>query len=407
MKKIKLSLTDKITIIFACAFFALCFFVYKTKDNEKFKIDNAVVKKEEVKAHTINLKKVGFKDLQGFDNENFIEVLPVLIKSCEKIVQSQNDRIVKKIYHDQACKALMNISDKSNENIKKVIEKYFEPHLVLNEDKKSFDGTFTGYYSAELHGSYEKDDVYKYPLYKLPDDLITVDMSMFTNCTRCTYVARYDEENKKLVPYFSKSDIENGKMEKAEVLLWVDNPVDALILHIQGSGVVILPDGNEVKVNYAGNNGHAFIGIGAILKSFDLLEKGKGSMQDVKEWLNNNKEEAEKLMNINPRYIFFRQAVNNEGPIGSLGVELTEKRSLAVDNNYIPLGTFIWLDTVSPDGDKIQNLMSAQDTGIAIKGRIRGDFYFGHGEKAFKDAGRMKSKGFYYLILPKEKLIKE
>jgi len=359
--------------------------------------------KSEKVNYALHYEKVAYDDLIGFKNDNFAEAYPALLKSCDRILSSPKDRFVKKIYWEQACRAISGIKMVTDGTVRNVITKYFEPFLVYDKNGKT-EGLFTGYYSAGINASYKKTEKYKYPVYKLPEDALTLNAETFTDCSQCIYTVRV--ENGRIVPYYTTAEIiKNNVIADKDVLLWADNPVDVMLMHIQGSGIAVLPDKKEVKINYAGNNGHNFVGIGWILKSLELLEKGKGSMPDVKEWLEKNRSQADELMSRNPRYIFFKEAVNNEGPIGSLGVELTPERSLAVDNRYIKLGSFMWLVTKDADGNKIEKLVTAQDTGSAIKGEIRGDFYFGHGKKAFRQAGRMKSKGTYYLLLPKEKLL--
>ena len=350
-----------------------------------------------------HFEKVSYKDLPGFQNDNFAEAYPALLKSCDKILFSPRDRLVKKVYWDQACKALADIKLVTDSTVRNVITKYFDPFLVYDKNGETV-GLFTGYYSAGLNASYKKTEKYKYPVYKLPADALTLNTDAFADCSRCVYTVRVKDG--KIIPYYTTADImKNNVISDKDVLLWADNPIDVMLMHIQGSGVAVMPDKKEIKINYAGNNGYNFVGMGWILKSLDLLENGKGSMPDVKEWLEKNSSRADELISRNPRYIFFKEAVNNEGPIGSLGVELTPERSLAVDSRYIKLGSFIWLVTKDADGNKIEKLVTAQDTGAAIKGEIRGDFYFGYGDKAFHKAGRMRSKGSYYLFLPKEKLL--
>jgi len=353
--------------------------------------------------YTLRYEKVSYDDLAGFKNDNFAKAYPALLKSCDKILSSPRDRLVKKVYWDQACKALENIKLVTDATVRNVITKYYDPFLVYDKNGETV-GLFTGYYSAGINASYRKTEKYKYPVYKLPADALTLNADAFADCSHCVYTVRVKDG--KIVPYYTTADImKNNTISDKDVLLWADNPIDVMLMHIQGSGIAVMPDKKEIKINYAGNNGYGFVGIGWILKSLGLLENGKGSMPDVKEWLEKNSLQAEELILRNPRYIFFKEAVNNEGPIGSLGVELTPERSLAVDNRYIKLGSFIWLVTKDADGNKIEKLVTAQDTGAAIKGEIRGDFYFGYGDRAFHQAGRMRSKGSYYLLLPKEKLL--
>ena len=207
-------------------------------------------------------------------------------------------------------------------------------------------------------------------------------------------------EKGKLAPYYKRGEMENTSLD-APVLLYVDDPVDVFILHIQGSGRVETPDG-VVRIGYAANNGHAFVGIGGLMREEGVLEPGKTSMPHIREWLKKNPQKAQDIMRMNPRYIFFRILDGNlSGPLGAAGVPLTAERSLAVDTTYIPLNTPLFLNTTNANGKKINKLVVAQDIGSAIKGPIRGDYFWGYGEEAFQEAGRMKSTGSYILLWPR------
>ena len=327
---------------------------------------------------------VSFSELPAWDKDNFNEALPAFIKSCTKLDDNWKN----------ICDKLK-VFDGSNEQLKKLLEDNLQPYKIVTESE----GLFTGYYEAELKGSLEKTKEYNVPVYGFPNDMISIDLRDFgyDNSKKPKFFAMVKDG--KAVPYPSRAEIE--KNINAPILLWVDDEADLFLLHIQGSGRVKLPDGSYVKLGYMANNEHPFIGIGSVMKNKGLLESGKTSMPDIREWLRLNPERAKEIMLENPRYIFFRFN-DKEGAVGSLGVPLTAKRSLAIDEEYIELGIPLWLDTMSASGEKIQRLVFAQDTGKAIKGMIRGDFFWGFGEEAFKNAGRMKSKGTYFILLPKD-----
>ena len=210
-------------------------------------------------------------------------------------------------------------------------------------------------------------------------------------------------ESGRMLPYFRRNDIQRGLLgDKAAVLAWVDDPVDAFLLHVQGSGRVLLRDGGVLRIGYAGNNGHRYVSIGrALIKNGELMA-GRAGWVQIRRWIEENPTKADALLAVNPRYIFFRE-ITTAGPIGAQGVALTPRRSLAVDPSYIPLGLPLWLDTVWPgDSDRsLQRLMVAQDTGMAIMGPIRGDFFWGYGKDALVEAGRMKGRGNYFILIPK------
>ncbi|MDE6224272.1 MAG: MltA domain-containing protein, partial [Alphaproteobacteria bacterium] len=257
-------------------------------------------------------------------------------------------------------------------------EYWFEPYMIQNMDGSST-GTFTSYYEAELEGSLNATCEYLNPIYGKPSDLPT-------NGGK----------------YHTREQIENGAIRnKTPVLFWAKDASDVFILHIQGSGIVRTKDGKKYRVGYAGNNGHSFVGIGSILQKNGIRPEGGLSMGSIKDWLDSHPVQAKKLMNQNPRYIFFRDVVG-EGPIGAMGVPLTAGRSIAVDTEYIPLGLPIFLQTNDPNGTPLQRLVIAQDTGTAIKGAIRADYFWGSGKEALQMAGRMRSNGSYYILLPRD-----
>ena len=206
----------------------------------------------------------------------------------------------------------------------------------------------------------------------------------------------------RLVPYPDREKIESGALTgKGLELLWIDDPVDVFLLQVQGSGRVILPDGNVVQVGFAAHNGRSYHSIGRWLIDQGELQAHEASWDGIRGWIEKHPDRASELFAYNPRFIFFR-VLEGPGPIGAEGVALTPERSMAVDTRFIPLGMPLWLDTVRPGGstEPMQRLMVAQDKGGAIKGVVRGDFFWGYGDDALAQAGRMKSSGRYFLLLP-------
>ena len=211
-------------------------------------------------------------------------------------------------------------------------------------------------------------------------------------------------KGRRLEPYPARASIVSGKLDGAlPVLLWLDDLADAFVLHIQGSGRVRLAGGGTVRVGYDGNNGHPFVSIGRKMLDRGLIEPKDASMQAIRRWLRANPKKARALLDEYPRYIFFRE-IEGEGPIGAQGVALTPGRSLAVDPQFVPLGAPLWLDTSQPGSSEkpLRRLVVAQDVGSAILGVVRGDLFWGTGEAALEEAGRMKQPGQYYLLLPRE-----
>lgn len=264
------------------------------------------------------------------------------------------------------------------------------------------EGLFTGYFEAELHGSLTRQGKYETPLYGLPDDLVQVNLGLFSDDLKGkSVVGRVDDG--KLVPYPERDVLQGGWLNThARELVYVDDPVDAFLLQVQGSGRVVLDDGSVMRVGFAAHNGRPYKSIGRWLIDEGELEPHEASWDGIRNWLEKHPDRAARLFAVNPRYVFFRK-LDGDGPIGAQGVALTPKRSMAVDTAYIPLGSLLWLDTTMPgsDGAPLRTLLVAQDKGGAIKGPVRGDFFWGYGDEALAEAGRMKSRGRYYVILPK------
>lgn len=351
----------------------------------------------------VRLSEITFKELPGWKKDNIKDALPALYNSCIALEKIDPNKKLSTEYIDfgtpldwkNFCQEIKNFKG-DNKELYSLLEKYTIPYKLILKEKN--DGIFTGYYEAELKGSMKKNAKYNVPVYGRPYDMVQIDLRDFAiETAKPKFFAMIKDG--KVVPYVSRKDFE--KSPNAPILLWVDSKVDLFILQIQGSGKVKLENGKHIKLGYDSNNEHPFIGIGSLMKEKGLLKQGQTSMPEIKNWLLENPEKAEEIMAENPRYIFFK--INEkDGPVGALGVPLTPKRSLAVDTKYIALGMPLWLDTVDADGDKIQQLVTAQDIGKAIKGKIRGDFFWGFGEEAFLKAGRMKSTGEYFIFLPKK-----
>lgn len=355
----------------------------------------------------IKLKKVSFAELSGWENENFAEVIPVFAKNCTQLQKNKNTYVksdsiqIKTADLQEKCRKFLNQNIKTGPEFKKFMENEFIPYSVSDNGKT--EGKFTSYYEAVINASYKKSSKYKYPIYGKPSDLIELNLHDFDkDLPNTRLVGRV--ENNKFVPYYNRRDIENNGIS-APVIMWGDDLIDIHFMHIQGSAVANMDDGTQVRIGYADNNGHKFKGIGSILISKGLIKPEDSSMPKIREWLRKNPDKAQDLMAENERFIF--QKINNsDGPVGAYGLSLTAGRSLAVDTRYIPLGTMLWLDTVSPDKRDIHKITFAQDIGSAIKGVVRGDYFWGHGEEALKYAGSMNSVGRYYLLIPKETVIK-
>ena len=354
---------------------------------------------------TALLEPVGFDALPGWEADAVAEALPALRRSCRRVLSSADDRAIgpeavggRVADWRPICTELERLAVGDDISARLFFETWFTPFLV--SDNGETEGLFTGYYEAELRGDTTPNGRYRFPLYTRPDDLVSVNLGDFrADLEGERIVGRVDKS--RLVPYFSRAEIESGALSGQKLeLLWADDPVDVFFLHVQGSGRVRLPDGRVKRVGFAASNGLPFYAIGRAMIREKILDGGDVSMQSIRDWLRANPQKAQSMMHRNGRFIFFRE-IRGEGPIGAQGVPLTAGRSLAVDPAHLPLGAPVFLDTTWPASDRsLQRLLVAQDTGSAIKGPVRGDFYWGSGEPALAEAGRMKQKGRYFLFLP-------
>ncbi|GLQ04929.1 murein transglycosylase A [Sneathiella chinensis] len=364
---------------------------------------------EEEIADQLVLEASDFSRLDGWSEDSFTGFLDAFGKSCEKIqtlpdsrsMGGQNIAGTAGDWKD-VCEQGMALSGEAAD-IRSFVETRFTPFSVRNNDQP--DGLFTGYYEASLKGSRVKSETYNTPLLKRPDDLVMVNLGAFRDSLRGQRIAGFVRDGQ-LKPYFDRTEIETGALDDRDLeIVYVDSAVDAFFLHIQGSGWVDMEDGNDLRVGYAGQNGHPYYAIGRTLIEQGHVTKEKMSMQAIRDWLETNPDKADELMRLNRSYVFFRE-LDTGGPIGAQGVELTPERSLAVDRKWMPLGVPIWLETElqeNPDTDIVtpfRRLMMAQDTGGAIRGPVRGDVFWGHGQMAYDRAGAMKSGGRYWILLP-------
>lgn len=331
----------------------------------------------------------------GWNNDNHTAALGGLLQSCTALKEQPAWKA--------ACEAAAQLSS-SNEPaaVSRFFETFFIPHQVINADN-STSGTITGYYEPLLNGSRVATERYRYPLYAAPDDMITVDLTEVHPDLKHKRL-RGRLAGNKLVPYYTRGEIEAGTAPlKGRELVYVDDPVEAFFLHIQGSGQVKFEDGTSMRVGYADQNGHPFRGMARALMFGGEIGIESASMQGIKSWAQKNPGKVQAYMNCNPSYVFFKELPGDlSGPIGTLGVPLTAERSIAVDQRVVPLGVPVFLSTTFPNSKKpLQRLMLAQDTGGAINGGVRADFFWGFGDKAGEQAGKMKQSGMMWVLLPK------
>lgn len=351
------------------------------------------------------LKPASFSDLPGWKSDDQGETLEALEKSCRRILKQDAGKPygpgTAGSFADwhAPCRALP--QDRAPQTARAYFEQWFAPWQATMAGTED-EGLFTGYYEAALNGSRTRHGPYRHPLMRRPSDLVTIDLGEFREELRGQRIAGRVRSGA-LKPYEDRAAIESGALDSESLALaWVDDPVDSFFLHIQGSGRVDLDDGSHMRVGYDAQNGHVYYAIGRELIKRGDLSKDDVSMQSIRKWLQSHPDQARDLMNTNRSYIFFRE-MDDSGPQGGEGVPLTAGRSLAIDRTRIAYGVPVWLDAELPDNgqDRLQRLMVAQDTGGAIRGAVRGDYYWGYGPQAEDMAGKMKSNGRMWLLLPR------
>lgn len=280
---------------------------------------------------------------------------------------------------------------------------FFERHLTPWRMNGASSSLITGYYEPLLTGSRTRKAPYLTPLYAAPPDLLTIDLGDVRPDLKGQRL-RGRLDGNRVVPYYDRAAIDSGQAPVAgRELVYVSDPVEAFFLEVQGSGRIKLDTGETVRLNYANQNGHPYRSIGRYLIDKGELKLEQASMQGIRAWARANPARLNELLHANPSYVFFResQADPRTGPLGAMGLPLTAERSVAVDPAFVPLGSPVWLVTTYPNTTRpLERLMLAQDTGGAIRGPQRADFFWGFGDDAGREAGRMRQSGELWLLWP-------
>lgn len=342
------------------------------------------------------LRPTTYAALPGWRLDNLREAWPAYASSCSVLIRRANWK--------NACIAAANVDTKNSEAIRQHFETYFTPYEVRNPDG-SDNGLVTGYYEPLLRGSRKRGGPYQTPLHRTPDDILTIELaSVYPELKGMRLRGRL--VGNKVVAYPSRAEMAQSNSLAGKEILWVDDPIEAFFLQVQGSGRVQLADGKEtVRVAYADQNGQPYKSIGRYLVDKGEMTLDQASAQSIKAWVIANPTRQQELLNANPSYVFFKEekiADPTVGPKGAMGVPLTPQRSIAIDPQYIPMGAPVFLSTTQPNSNAVlQRLMMAQDTGGAIKNAVRADFFWGFGAQAGEQAGRMKQRGTMWVLLPK------
>jgi membrane-bound lytic murein transglycosylase A len=342
------------------------------------------------------LKPVAFTALPGWEKDDLRQAWPAFMASCEVLAKKPDWK--------EPCTIARDVNAANEKAMRLFFESFFVPHQVINQDG-SDTGMVTGYYEPLLRGARKRGGPYQTPLYRAPDDLLTIDLtSIYPELKGMRLRGRL--AGNKVLPYPARAEMIESDTLAGKELLWVDDPIEAFFLQVQGSGRVQLSDTKEtVRVAYADQNGHPYKSIGRYLVDKGEMTLDQASAQSIKAWFISHPSRQQELLNANPSYVFFREEKltdPNRGPKGSLGVPLTPQRSIAVDIQFVPLGVPVFLATTHPNKDTpLQRLMMAQDTGGAIKNAVRADYFWGFGAEAGEKAGKMKQRGMMWVLLPK------
>jgi len=321
---------------------------------------------------------VSWQALPGWQEDDLSQAWPAWLKSCDAFRKRNSE-----IDWQAVCVKTSTVSPKDGQ----AIRQYFENNLQAFEIRNSSgseSGLITGYYEPVMNGSQTKTGAYSVPLYAYPNAW----------------------KKSKPMPAPSRSElISSGALHGLEIA-WVQDPVAAAFMQIQGSGKIRLEDGRVLRLGYAGTNDQPFKSFAQWLLDRKEINRSEATMQGISQWAKRNPSQVTEMLNANPRFVFFKELSGNVssdlGPNGALGVPLTSERSIAVDLQALPLGAPVFLATTKPlSNQPLQKLVMAQDTGKAIVGGVRADYYWGSGDSAGELAGRMKQNGKMWVLLPR------
>jgi len=321
---------------------------------------------------------VSWQTLSGWQEDDLSQAWPAWLKSCDALRKRAGE-----VNWRAVCAQAANISGRDSQAIRRYFENHFQAYEIRNSSG-SETGMITGYYEPVMNGSQTRTNLYSVPLYAYPNAW----------------------KKSKPTPGPTRAELMSSGILKGSEIAWVQDPVAAAFMQIQGSGKIRLEDGRVLRLGYAGTNDQPFKSFAQWLLDRKEISRSEATMQGISQWAKRNPDRVNEMLNANPRFVFFKELPGNVeadlGPTGALGVPLTAERSIAVDLQAIPLGAPVFLATTKPlSNQALQKLVMAQDTGKAIVGGVRADYYWGSGEAAGEMAGRMKQTGKMWLLLPR------
>jgi len=360
-------------------------------------------------------QRASWGDLPGWSEDDLTKFWPLFVRNCRGLMRQTSGnlaasaRATPRVWQP-VCAAAANLDRDSMDDaaVRQFLQTYLQPWRLHGADNRPAANTVTGYYEPLVRGSRVQGGIYQWPLYAVPDDLLTIDLgAVYPDLAGKRVRGKLD--GSRVVPYDTRAAIE-ASSRRLPAIVWVDDPVDNFFLQVQGSGRVLLtngPDaGTTIRVAYADHNGQPYASIGRWLINQGELRAHEASMQNIRAWAKRNPARIQEMLNANPAVVFFREepVIDPElGPKGAYSIPLMAMRSIAVDPTFVPLGTPVYLSTTWPSSTRpLEGLVFAQDTGAAIKGAARADLYWGYGEEAGAQAGRMKQRGQMWVLWPKQ-----
>ena len=321
---------------------------------------------------------VSWQALPGWQEDDLTQVWPAWLKSCDALRKRSSE-----VNWHQVCAQTTSVSGRDSQAIRRYFENNFQAYEIRNSSGSEA-GMITGYYEPVMNGALTRTNAYSVPLYAYPNAW----------------------KKSKPNPGPTRVELMSSGMLKGSEIAWVQDPIAAAFMQIQGSGKIRLDDGRVLRLGFAGTNDQPFKSFAQWLLDRKEITRSEATMQGISQWAKRNPDRVNEMLNANPRFVFFKELPGNVetdlGPTGALGVPLTSERSIAIDLQAMPLGAPVFLSTTKPlSSQALQKLVMAQDTGKAIVGGVRADYYWGSGESAEEMAGRMKQNGKMWLLLPR------
>ena len=356
---------------------------------------------------------VGWGALPGWQADSLDQVWKAFINNCKGLMRPVSGSLAMPARAtprawQPVCAAAQQAGypeEAEGTQVRQFLEAHLQPWRLADAAGAPAKNTVTGYYEPLIRASRTRGGPYQWPLYARPADLLAIDLgSVYPELAGKRIRGKLDGD--RVVPYDTRAQIASSSDRQPPVIVWADDPVEAFFLQIQGSGRAQLEEGSMIRLAYADHNGQPYASIGRWLADKGELALAQTSMQNIKAWATRNPGRVQEMLNANPAMVFFREEriVDPQlGPKGAYSIPLISQRAVAIDTRFVPLGAPVYLATQYPSTNQpLRRLMFAQDTGAAIKGAARTDYYWGFGDEAGAQAGRMKQPGEMWVLWPKQ-----